>query len=269
MAHFRFTKWTYLPVTAKIVNRLSIILITAVLMMLTLLDWQLSPIRVLFAIALVTILPGYAITTAIFVNTPLGITEKIAFSCGFSLGMTSLGGLLINFTQLGIQPTSWVILLGGVSIIGNVVALVRIKDQAQVDLRVVHVPLQVKQVVFIFFAAAIMFGSYWYARNGAENRSLPATTRMWINWTDESQNNIVLKVQNLENIPMEYQVQLSTLSGQLQSWPPITLNTGDVWEGEYEMPPNAAESDFIKATLFQIDSPGNVYREVFLRRVVR
>lgn len=254
---------------AKIVNRLSTILITAVLMLLTLLDWQLSPVQVMFAIALVTILPGYAITTAIFVNTPLGITEKLAFSCGFSLGMTSLGGLLINYTPWGIQSASWVVLLGGVSIIGNVVALARMKDEAQVDLRVVHVPLQVKQIVFISLAAAIMIGSYQYARDGAESLSLPATTRIWINWTDETQTNLVLKVQNLENMSMKYQLQISTLGGVVQNWPDITLDPGAVWEDYFEMPPNVAESDFIKAILFRVDSPGNVYREVFLRRVLR
>ena len=97
-------------------------------MLLTLLDLPLSPVRALIAIALVAILPGYALVTSIFVNVPLGIMEKIAFSFGFSLGMTSLGGLLLNYTPWGIQPVSWVVLLGGVSLIASGITLLRIND---------------------------------------------------------------------------------------------------------------------------------------------
>lgn len=244
------------------------ILITALLMLLTLLDWKLGPIRVLFAIALVTILPGYAITSAVFANTPLGIQEKIAFSFGFSLGIASLGGLLLNYTRWGIQSVSWVILLGSISLIASVIALVRMKDESQVDLRVVQVPLRVRQVVLMLFGAAALFGVYLFARTGAQNQALPATTRAWMLWADDSQKEVVLGVQNQENVPMEYRLQLSTLQGQIEDWKPIKLEPGAVWEIHYAAPANVAESDFIKATLYRLDKPEQVYREVFLRRVL-
>jgi uncharacterized membrane protein len=244
------------------------IIITAVLMLLTLVDLQLSPVRILIAIAMVTILPGYALTSAIFINTPLGIMEKIAFSCGFSLGMTSLGGVLLNYTRWGIQSVSWIVLLGGISLLAGVFALARMTDTPkEVDLHVVHMPLKLHQILLMVLAAAIMSGAYLYARAGAENRSLPPSTRIWMFWTDETQNNIYVGVQNQERVRMQYRLQLSTLNGQVQEWPAITLEPGATWEFQYEMPQNVAENDYIRAALYKLDSPEQNYREVFLRRI--
>ena len=245
------------------------ILITAALMLLTLLDWKLSLVRVLFAIALVTILPGYALTTAIFISTPLGIMEKIAFSFGFSLGMTSLGGLILNYIPWGIQSVSWVVLLGGISLIASVIAIARMQISKGVDLSVVQVRLRLREIILMVLAAGILGGVYLFARTGAEHRALPPTTRVWILWADDSQSKVLLGVQNQERVPMQYRLQLSTLQGQIQEWDPITLEAGATWEVQYETPPNVAESDMIKATLYRLDTPGRNYREVYLRRVAR
>lgn len=245
------------------------ILITAALMLLTLLDWRLSPVRVLFAIALVTILPGYALTTAIFINTPLGIMEKVAFSFGFSLGITSLGGLLLNYTPWGIQSMSWVVLLGGISIIGNFIAIARMKDESKVDLGVVQVPLQLNQLILMLIGTVILGGVIFFARAGAEKLTVPPTTRLWILWTDDSRTQVKLGVQNEEGVPMQYRLQITTLQGQVQEWSPISLEAGGNWEVQYEPPENVAESDFIKGTLYRLDAPEKSYREVYLRRVVR
>jgi hypothetical protein len=67
---------------------------------------------------------------------------------------------------------------------------------------------------------------------------------------------------------MEYRLQLSTLQGQIEDWKPIKLEPGAAWEIHYAAPANVAESDFIKATLYRLDKPEHVYREVFLRRVL-
>ena len=254
--------------TAKIINRLIIILITAALMLLTLLDWELSPVRVLFAVALVTVLPGYTLATAIFINTPLGILEKFAFSCGFSLGMVSLGGLLLNYTYWGIQSVSWVILLGGISLTASVIAIVRMQNAKEVDLSVARIPLRVRQIVLFIMAVIVFGGVYLFARIGATEQSLPPTTRVWVLWTDDTHTEVVLGIQNQEKVSMQYQLQLGTLGGQVDQWSPITLADGAVWEVQYKVPNNVASSDFIKATLFRLDAPDQIYREVYLQRVI-
>jgi uncharacterized membrane protein len=256
-------------VTAKIINRLIMILITAALMLLTLLDWKLSPVRVLFGIALVTVLPGYALMTAIFINTPLGILEKFAFSCGFSLGMVSLGGLLLNYTHWGIQSISWVILLGGISLVASVIAIARMTNETEVDLSVAQIPLRWRQIVLMVVAAAIFGGVYLFARAGDKSQTLPPTTRIWMLWVDDTHQEVKVGIQNEEVAPVEYKLQLSTLQGNFQEWSSITLQAGETWETSYAAPAAVAASDLIKATLYRLDDPGKVYREVYLRRVSR
>jgi uncharacterized membrane protein len=265
-ATWQFTRWIYQTVTAKVINRLIIILITAVLMLLILLEWELGFIRVLFAIALVAILPGYGLTTAIFIRYPLGFAEKVAFSCGLSLGLAAVGGLLLHFTRWGLQSASWVILLGGITLIANGVALARIRPTANVDLSVIHVPLRLHQILLVILAGVVMTGAYLTARAGAENRPVPRYTQVWLLWADETQAEVTLGIHNHEGAARQYRLQLTTRQGQIQEWPVVTLAAGETWQTRYTPPPSISDSDFIRATLYRLDIPEDSYREVYLRR---
>jgi uncharacterized membrane protein len=256
-------------VTAKVTNRLIITLLTAVLMLLTLLEWELGFVRVLFAIALVAILPGYALTTAIFVRYPLGFAEKVAFSCGLSLGLAAVGGLLLHFTRWGLQSASWIVLLGGITLIANGLALARIRPTAKVDLSVIHVPLRLHQILLIALAGVVMTGAYLTARAGAENRPVPRYTQVWVLWADETQTEITLGIHNHEAVPRQYRLQLSTRQGQVHEWPVVTLAAGETWHASYTPSPPISEADFIMATLYRLDIPEDSYREVYLRRIAR
>ncbi|MFO7537305.1 MAG: DUF1616 domain-containing protein [Chloroflexota bacterium] len=255
--------------TAKVTNRLIIILLTAVLMLLTLLEWELGFVRVLFAIALVAILPGYALTTVIFVRYPLGFAEKVAFSCGLSLGLAAVGGLLLHFTRWGLQSASWVILLGGITLIANGLALARMTPTAKVDLSVVHVPLRLHQILLVVLAGIVITGAYLTARAGAENRPVPRYTQVWLLWADEAQAEVTLGMHNHEGVARQYRLQLSTSQGQIQEWPVVTLAAGETWQTHYTPPPPLSDSDFIRATLYRLDIPQDSYREVYLRRIAR
>ena len=238
-------------------------------MLLTLVELNISPVRILFAIGLVTVLPGYALTSAIFINTPLGIMEKVAFSFGFSLGMTSLGGLLLNYSPWGVQSSSWVLLLGNITIIASVITLVRMKNGAGVDLRVTHVPLHIGQIFLMLLAVVIMVGAFVYARAGAQNNSPPSPTRMWMLWVDNSQNEIVLGIENQDSNSAQYRLVLSSLQGQIDEWSVITLAPNAMWEVRYEAPLSVSEADFIRATLYTLSSSDDGFRQVYLRRVSR
>jgi uncharacterized membrane protein len=258
-------------VAAKAVNRLIMTVITAAVMLFTLLEWDLLPLRILFAVSLVTILPGYALASAIFVDTPLGIMEKVAFSCGFSLGMTSLGGLLLNYTDWGIQLTSWVVLLGGISLVANLIALARMRlgPRAAVDLKVVGVPPRLHQIALMALAVIIMSGAYLSARTDAESRQGPPSTLLWMRWTDDSQTEVVIRVENHENFPTTYRLELAALNGNIEEWPEISLSPGEEWETQIVPPQGVAESDLIRAVLYKLDDGNQVYREVFLRQATR
>jgi hypothetical protein len=254
-------------VIPKAINRLITILLTAVLMLLTLLEWELGLLHIALAVALVAILPGYALTTAIFIRHSLSFIEKVAFSAGLSLALAAVGGLFLHFTRWGLQPASWAMLLGGVTLFANGVALFRMKtDPDKVDLSVTQVPLRLHQVALMLLAGLIITGAYLTARSGAENRPAPKYSQLWILWIDETKSEVTIGVHNHELVPQQYRLQLSTRQGAIAEWPLITLAPNTTWAIWYTPPRIVGQEDFLRATLYRLDSPQANYREVYLRR---
>ncbi len=68
-------------------------------------------IRWVLGALFVLLLPGYALTTAIFPQKELDSIERIAVSFGLSLAVSPLVGLLLNFTPGGIALTHVLICL--------------------------------------------------------------------------------------------------------------------------------------------------------------
>jgi uncharacterized membrane protein len=253
-------------VTGKIINRLIMIMITAVLMILTLFEWEYGVIRLLFGISLTVILPGYALTTAIFLNYPIGFIEKLGFSLGFSLGLASLGGILLHFTPWGVQPVTLVALLGGVAIFFSLVALGRIALGRAVDVSVVQMPLHLSQLFLLLFAGLIIGGAYLVARDGALNRPVVPYTQLWLLWEDEAHTAVRVGLHNWEQVTTTYHLELRNDHGRVYQFPPITLEPRQTWEVIYNPPPIASDNDQLRAVLYRADDLQNSYREVYLRR---
>lgn len=84
----------------------AVALLCAVLALLIPLDG----IALVFAVPLVLILPGYAITAAAFARRKLAWPQFLLFSIALSLAVLILGSLLLNYVG-GIHPLSWALLL--------------------------------------------------------------------------------------------------------------------------------------------------------------
>jgi len=71
----------------------------------------LGPVRVVFATPLALVLPGYALTAALFgANRPERL-QSLPLTLGVSLASLALGSLLLNYVPGGIGGLAWVILL--------------------------------------------------------------------------------------------------------------------------------------------------------------
>jgi hypothetical protein len=88
----------------------------------------LLPIEVLsllFALPLALLLPGYALSAAIFARRKVGSTQLAVLSLGLSLCVLALGALLLNYLPGGIGPVSWAVLLALVTLNSCRVAALR------------------------------------------------------------------------------------------------------------------------------------------------
>ncbi len=61
----------------------------------------------LLALPLVFILPGYALTAALFPRGGLGLAETLTSSIGLSLAAVIVGGVILNLTPEGLTSIAW------------------------------------------------------------------------------------------------------------------------------------------------------------------
>ena len=91
--------------------------VAGVAMAIVLLDFAPPPIRIAATLPLVILLPGYALTSALFARQTTELPIGLLLSVGLSLAITILEGLLLNLTPWGLQATSWALALGGTILI--------------------------------------------------------------------------------------------------------------------------------------------------------
>jgi hypothetical protein len=82
----------------------------------------LGAIRLVFAVPLALILPGYAVTAAAFGSRRPDRLERLPLTLGVSLACLALGGLILNYTPGGIRGLPWALLLVLVVLAGCLVA---------------------------------------------------------------------------------------------------------------------------------------------------
>jgi hypothetical protein len=71
----------------------------------------LGPIRVIFAIPLTLVFPGYAVTAATFGARLPSWPERVPLTLGVSLASLALASIVLNYSPGGIHGLSWTILL--------------------------------------------------------------------------------------------------------------------------------------------------------------
>ncbi len=71
----------------------------------------LGAVRVIFAVPLALILPGYAITAAVFGSHLPAWPERMPLTLGISLASAALASLVLNYLPGGIQGFPWALLL--------------------------------------------------------------------------------------------------------------------------------------------------------------
>ncbi len=219
-------------------------------------------LRVLLALPFVLVLPGYAITAAIFPGQSLPGLERLLFTLGLSLTATILCGLVLNITPWGLQVASWAGLLSIVTLVASLAAMQRRRHEranipAPAKLRF---PLSLRQGFLFGLSGLIVAAAIGLAQGPKQSHNLQGYTTLWILPGAESQpNTISLGIHSQEFELIHYQLQL-TLNGKLvQEWPDISLAPGKQWEQSIVMPDSQG---LVEAVLFQANNPGEAYRRV-------
>jgi len=125
---------------AEVLSLLDVVVVVCIALTTALL-WQytgalVAPLRVALGVPFVVILPGYALTAALFPGSErqsagpggraeLSPVERLTLSVGLSVAVVPLVVLFLNFTGWGINPTPVRLALLSVTLVASAVAVVR------------------------------------------------------------------------------------------------------------------------------------------------
>jgi uncharacterized membrane protein len=238
---------------------------------------QLGIVQAVLGALFVLVVPGYTLTAAFLWRRDPGIARRLTLSIGLSMAVSIIGGFILHWLPGGLSPVSWAVLLGGVSLAGGVVALVRRghadeealtpeKAPASPEPRTITVNL--RDVALFALAAFVLVAAFWVARNGALNQDQPGFTQLWLTWApDAGPYTAAVGVRNEESRTYSYRLRVEEDGEVLLSEPLIELAPGEHWETTVNLPAGP-ESGKVTALLYRLDAPQTVHRRATLSREI-
>jgi uncharacterized membrane protein len=244
-----------------------------------------APVRMMLALPMVLLLPGYALCAAAFTGRSLGAVEGAMLSAGLSMAVAALGGYVLNSTAVGLQAGSWAILLGSITLGLSGVALLRraagggrrtaeaartrmlgsAQTRTPSPIRRPPSAAAVGQGLALGLAAFVVVGSMGLAQAGAVQESRSGFTELWVLPSVEPDQRVFrLGLSSGESTAVTYQLHVEAGGARLGEWPAIELNPGERWEVQVEVAGGHSDAGPVQAALYLIDAPDIVYRRVTL-----
>lgn len=226
------------------------------------------PVRIL-TLPLVLVLPGYAMTAALFPRRELGVPERLVFILGLSLVIVILGGLMLNWTPFGLQASSWVVLLSVITLGASAVAVLRRRGQslsAQGWLRIRNLGLTFRLGLLLGLTAVVLGGAIVLSSIGAAQQSRPGFTQLWILPASSSKNTVNLGMSNMELTAMEYRLVVEMDGKVVKVWPSIDLNRDQQWHATLVLPQtgHGGAAQQVEGLLYRANAPNTIYRHVLV-----
>jgi hypothetical protein len=270
-------RWAW---SGRAVRLMLVSLVALIAALATLTDVVPPLLRLLLAVPLVVIIPGYALVAASCSEASISGAERLALSIGTSLALAVLGGLLLNWTPWGLQPASWGGLLSTFTIVAAAIALAR-ERQRPTPVAVQPAPLRaglgVGSAFVLASAVAIHVGTVYLARASAAMSAEDGFTQIWMLPTPEAApTSVRLGVKSLETTEETYAVRLDIDGAPALTWTSIVLAPGASWETTTDIPAEASGATVAEARLYratgqpipdeELNNPSLAYRRVVLRR---
>lgn len=229
--------------------------IALVMVALLLIGVDLPALRIVLALPLVLVVPGYALTAALFPAREFGPAEHIPLMVGFSLALAALGGVLLNWTPWGLQALSWAVLLLAVTLLASLVAVRRRREQSE-SAHDARAMFTVRQGALVVLALGIVIAAVNVTRTPTAPQGLQGYTQLWLLPADKkAQHTFTIGVRSMEFQDTTYELQLNAGDQILQQWSDLTLKPNDTWQKKVVISEDAARAGPLRALLFRADGP--------------
>lgn len=235
----------------------------------------------LSGLCLVFVLPGYALTNALFPGNNLEFAEFVALTLGLSLAIAALGGLVLYWLSWKLQTQSWTLFLGSITLLASIVALLRHRhlEARPPSFVKVNLSLSFNQGLFFVLAGIGVAIAFMLAYRGEVTQDNSDFTQLWIQPDKASVSTILVGINNHAAETIQYRLLIKVNDDVIDEIPSIDLKSEKTWVNSFTLPEGAGS---VTADLYRLYTPadlcnGNnppdicqqndeVYREVELRK---
>ncbi len=223
-----------------------------------------GPIRTVALLPLVLILPGYALAAALFRPGEISRELRLVLSVAFSLGVTALGGLVVQLV-LKLDRPVWATLLACLTVLAAVVALDRRDampaDSGRTELRLPRVGLA--SVVAMLVATGIAGGAIAVATRGVhrqQNESRFSSLSLVPQGPSGTAPPVSVGVSNHEGRTVAYRLIVKRGTRTIRRWR-FRLGVNQDWQAEL----TASAISGAGPVIARLDRGGRPYHRVALR----
>ena len=218
-----------------------------------------------WAVLLAFVLPGYAISAALFPHGALRLPERALLVLALSVAVIILGGLALNVTPWGLQTKSWIVLLVGVSLVAGAVAVIRRRTLQEVVTLApqTHAGIGLPQALVTMLALLIAIAAFKYASIPAPAQGIQGYTLLWMLPPQTNQAGVIqFGIESKELTQTQYSLQLKVEGQVVYEWKSISLAPNEQWRQNVQLSVSGlANGAPVEALLYRQDAPGNPYRQ--------
>jgi uncharacterized membrane protein len=224
-------------------------------------------IRRAAAILFALVLPGYALTAALFPRPYIGGLERLTLSLCLSVAVATVGAVVLNESPTGIQAESWALLLGGVTLAASGLAWMRRLPGEPVtghgEARWVRPESIGASALLLALAVVTTAGAMLVATTGAGLQDEPEFTQVWLLPSDRP-GEVVVGVHNAEPEPIALRLELTLGDQVVGERDRIELDPGQTWEERVPVDRGPTATTPILASFYRDNFPDSPYRLVSL-----
>ncbi len=230
-------------------------------------------LRVPLGLLLTLVLPGYLLASLLFPRASFTIFERLALIGGLSLSFAAVGGLVLYWITGNLSAGTWVLFLGGATIIGAAILFFRriILDRGQTGAQPGStIPARdrfpiTSQWLYFTLALGIVAGAFLSARSIASQQPQTDVVQMWMIPDQKNPAHAIdLGVITKTSSPHQFSVVLKHGNVILQQWPDLKMSPDDQWQAVVNLPNPFSGAGPLDAYLIDLNNPSVVYRHVSL-----
>ena len=159
------------------ISDLQVVSISAVVCAFLTLLTGLAAVRVIGALPLVLMLPGYAVVAACLPKRSFGWAERLLLSLGASIAVTVLLSLVMYWIGVNLQTATWSIALAAATLVASAVAWQRRKQVVEALPSTVDLRLNLRQAALLGAAVVISVAAIRVAQQPAPSAIVSGYTQ--------------------------------------------------------------------------------------------